>query len=218
MRKLQKLLISDVDGTVYRGSLLLGFYAYLVEKGCMEGSDELTAWSNDKKNDLLIKLSAEKFRGKLIGIDRELIKSKAEVFISTIKRTDTYEKSISMIEKAKNEGREIILLSGSPKFLIRPFAKMLGVKSYATIFETCEDNKFNGEVQPMWARENKDGIIKDYIMKKGFYTLEDSIGLGDVFGGDYGIWKHTTNNYIVNPSRENLEMALEGFPNIKVFY
>lgn len=211
-------MVSDVDGTIYKGSLLLDFYKYLSEVGYVEKSDNLNAWIKDKKNDLLIKLTAEEFREKVTGQCKNDLSTKAKEFVGTISKDKLYSLPVDLINKAKQEDRVVILLSGSPKMLVRPFAKMLGVKSYATIFETCEDNKFNGDVQPMWACENKNSIIKNYIMKKGFYTLEDSIGLGDVYGGDKGIWENTTHNYIINPSRQNLELALLNIPNIKVFY
>ena len=61
------LIISDLDGTLTKKSLVLEHYGYLIKNGIVEDDGTYKSWSMDMKNEKLITECAMSYQRAIIG-------------------------------------------------------------------------------------------------------------------------------------------------------
>ena len=124
-----------------------------------------------------------------------------------LKADRVYKFTRDIIEKHKKNGHLIIFISGSPDYLVEAMGKkhhaFLAIGSKYII----EDEKFTGEVVPMWDADSKNKTI-DRLVEEYNIDLDQSFAYGDT-NGDYNMLRRVGNPVAMNPSRELLSKIKE---------
>ena len=178
----------DIDGTLYRDSLMTEHFKKLIK---YEAVDE-RYWINgvketyinwDKRfedyDNYLFDVS-KAYVDAITGLDKKYIDFATEQVIK-LKADRVYKYTRSVIEKHKKEGHLIIFI-GSTYIM--------------------KNNKFTGEVIPMWDSDSKNKMI-DELVNKYNINLDQSFAYGDT-NGDYNMLRRVGNPVAMNPSHELL--------------
>src|SRR5699024_2616520 len=93
-----------------------------------------------------------------------------------------YKFSRNQIQWHKDQGHKVFFISGSPDFLVTKMAERYEATEYrGSEDKVDEDNRFTGELVPMWDSKSKQKIINGFI-KKYDVDLSKSYAYGDTTG------------------------------------
>ena len=210
MTMYNKVNLSDVDGTVVKGSLVLDFFGYVCPT-----NEVYQAWKMDKKDESLIVDCANSFRDWLKGKTVTYVENMANEFMDTF---DSF--YVDVLQHISNSELDTYFISGSPYFLVKALCEKLNKeRKGATWFRgmgtlyTTEKGKYTGAVElPMYAKENK----KQYI-ENNFHSTDFVNGYGDT-SSDYSILSVCENKYLTEPTEETKAFYKEkGMDNIVIF-
>lgn len=187
VKKPVKLAVFDIDGTVFRSSLLIELINQLVvdrifpAKAKKEMEHEYLAWLNrvGTYENYLDKV-VEIFYKNIKGVKKkELDKSVSRVI--NFHKDRVYRFTRDLVKKLKKQKYFLLTVSGSPMDIVEPFAKYLGFTAYqGRIFET-QKGIFTGKVlNNELMKERKDKIITQFIKENELEVdLKNSIAVGD---------------------------------------
>lgn len=182
-----KIAIFDIDGTVFRSSLLIELINQLVEdnifpsKAKKEMEADYLAWLNrtgtyEEYLDSVIKIFYKYVKGQNKNkLDRSVQK------VISWHRDRVYRFTRDLIKQLKKQKYFLLTVSGSPMDIVEPFAKYLGFNAYCgREFET-KNGIFTGKVlNNQLMNERKDEIIRQVLKKKNINAdLKNSIAVGD---------------------------------------
>ncbi len=207
----QKAAFFDIDGTLFRNSLLIEHFLLLVESGTIDKD----AWKNDigplyekyqnrlgAYEDYLDKASLV-YQQKLKGINIDTINKFSDIVIERNKNK-VYNITKKAVDFHKKNGFKIFFISGSPEFLVGHYAQIYGAdESIATKYEFDENDKFTGKVSPMWDGRSKLSAVMD-LTKRYNLNLDASYAYGDT-NGDITMFQLVGNPNAINPSYELLD-------------
>ena len=199
-----KLAVFDIDGTIFRSSLLIE----LVEALIKEKIFPVIAKS-------YYETSLEKWHRRSDGYDpyiMDVINTYLK-FIKGVRRADiwkvaekvvhdqsqyTYRYTRDLIDKLRRD-YFLLAVSLSPYEIVAPFAKAYGFdKTYAHVYEVDRNVKFTGNVLYADVMKHKDEVLKRAIAKEGL-SLKGSIGVGDS-ESDIAFLRLVDNPIAFNPS------------------
>jgi len=185
---MKKIAFFDIDGTVFRSSLLVELVERLIEREIFPKElremyeDQFHAWKNREGTyEDYIASVVDAFRthikgvfyGDLADIGREVVAEKSK---------HVYRYTRDLLKELRNDGYYVVAISQSPKTILDDFCKSYGFdKVYGRIYEIGPQDLFTGEVSEEHLIQNKANIVKR-ILDQGEYTLEDSVGVGDTEG------------------------------------
>lgn len=206
-----KAAFFDIDGTLFRNSLLIEHYFLLTENNILDKENWLLnvkplyqKYQNRKGpyEDYLDKASLL-YQQNLKGLDKEIINYYAKKVIENNKNK-VYRITKNALEYHKKKGYKVFVISGSPDFLVNDFAKIYGADfTIATKYIFDENNKFTGKIYPMWDSGNKKKSI-DFLTEKYNIDLLNSHAYGDT-NGDYSMFEKVGYAHAINPSFELIE-------------
>ncbi|HTR19189.1 MAG TPA: HAD family phosphatase [Candidatus Paceibacterota bacterium] len=185
MAKERKVAIFDVDGTIFRSSLLIQVVNALIESGAFPEETrqvyerEYTKWL-DREGDYESYIDAvvKAFRAHLKGVHYSALVEAAEKVVEE-QWKHTYRYTRDLIKELKEKGYFLLAVSHSPKTVLDKFCPRIGFdKAYGIIYEIGPQDLFTGNVVDEHLIYNKANIVKRAVEKEGL-TLEDSIGVGD---------------------------------------
>ena len=102
------------------------------------------------------------------------------------------------------KNHKVIIISGSPDFLVGKMARKYGVEDYrGSTYVVDKNGIFTGEVIPMWNAESKKKAIKDFCRQYDI-DLEKSYAYGDTTG-DLTMFKKAGNAIAINPAMKLLK-------------
>lgn len=202
IKGLPTLFLTDMDGTLTKGSVVLDHAGYLIEKGLIKDDGSFKAWQQDVKNERLVVAVAENYRSQITG--KKISELGVEEFVREYIKADTWYSTVFNLVSAKSNGHEVIIVSGSSDFLVQEVAKQLGFEGVGSKYLTDTEGRLTGEVVGMFGLEAKDSWITENVNKLDYDGL---IGLGDT-SSDYGIFKHCEYNILVEPTSETMEFLL----------
>lgn len=197
---MKKLLLTDVDGTLTRKSVVLSHAGFLIEKGIIQDNGSYEAWKKDMKNESLIVAVAEHYRSQITGKKESDLMPKEFVKSFLNKKENWYSTLEELKEKNKNGSHEIILVTGSSDFLVKELASLLDCKYKATQY-LKENERFTGEVVGMFSESQKDSFVQKEVDKSKFSEVE---AWGDTVS-DYGLFKHAEKITLVDPTEKTLK-------------
>ena len=203
----------DIDGTVYRSSLLIDLVDELVARGMFPEDAKNTyfraeeSWRNRRAGyDPYMNKVVEAFRKHAKGIPYGEVADVAGEIIEA-KRDRVYRYTRDLIKDLKSQGYFLLAISRSPKFIVDGFAYELGFdKSYGIFYETGASGRFTGEIEDEHLIMNKGAVIKR-AMEKEKLTFRESVAVGDTesdiamlelvdtpiaFNPNKGLYKHAT--------------------------
>lgn len=185
---MKKVAIFDVDGTIFRSSLLIEFVEALITAGVFP-----------KESRRLYELQYKRWLNRT-GSYEDYINAVIEAFMKYLKGTayedfervgkevveankgKVYRYTRDLVKKLKRKGYFLLAISQSPKGLLDDFCKRLGFnKVYGRFYELGPSDKFTGEVIDLHLIANKANIVRRAVAKEKL-TLKGSIGVGDTEG------------------------------------
>ncbi len=185
---LRKVAIFDIDGTIFRSSLLIELVEVLIELGLFpvkvraEYEREKVRWL-DRKGDY------ESYIMAVVGVFLKNIKGmpyrefmRASELVVARYRHRTYIFTEKLIKDLKKDGYFLLAISQSPKGTLDLFCKEIGFdKTYGRLYETGATECFTGNIMDEHLIANKAAIVRRAVEKEGL-TLAGSVGVGDTEG------------------------------------
>jgi HAD superfamily hydrolase (TIGR01490 family) len=204
---MQKVAFFDIDGTVFRSSLLIQLVNRLIAdevfpKSAVKGFDvELQSWrSREGKYDEYIEAVIRTFLkhikgvhyGEFADIGREVVEIQSKY---------VYRYTRDLITQLKAEGYYIIAISQSPKTVLDEFCGQYGFdKVYGRIYEIGPRDCFTGVVTDEHLIQNKANIVKRIFDRNSGLTKEGSIAVGDT-DGDIALLEAVEKQICFNPNK-----------------
>jgi HAD superfamily hydrolase (TIGR01490 family) len=175
----------DVDGTLTRSNLLDTLWFYLrnqqtpqrtvasMMKTVLQAPALFAAEQVDRStfNEWL-------FRG-YAGISHDRLIDLADEAFDSVIRPALYKDGLSLVKRAKQAGHRVVLLSGSPDFLLQRLAKMVDADDVIGNRLQFKDGLATGKIlAPIVAGPEKAKIIKDHAKLHAF-DLDDCAAYSD---------------------------------------
>lgn len=205
----RKLAIFDIDGTLFRSSLLVELVKSLVENNIFPETAKETmdkyyfAWINREG-------SYEKYIGQVVNIyqryiggwDREKIDKIAQKVVDFHKKR-VYCFTRDLIRELKDKNYFLLAISGSPEDIVNKFANYFGFdRAFGSIFEVREGG-FIGKVLYDAAKNKKQILKKFFEDNAGNIDFRKSFAVGDT-QSDIPIFEAVDHPIVFNP---NLNLA-----------
>ncbi len=185
MSENKKVAIFDVDGTIFRSSLLIEIVDRLIFVGAFpeEARDEFEfeheRWLNREGGyEAYIHAVVQAFLRHLKGVKYQVLADAAEHVVEEHSKR-VYRYTRDLLKQLKQDDFFLLAVSHSPKTILDKFCPHLGFdKVYGTIYETGGEGAFTGKIVDEHLIFNKAAIVHRAVEKEGL-TLEGSIGVGD---------------------------------------
>lgn len=210
----KKLAVFDIDGTLFRSSLLIELTNLLVTKKIFPAGVR-KEMESDYKNWLNREAGYENYIGKVVKVFKNNIIGKSEKDIERVaeevlkeEKKKLYRYTRDLIKKLKNEKYFLFAISGSPGHILTSFAKDIGFDKYLGGYYEVIDGKFTG-VQPYGNPANdKKKTLLNFLEKYNHlgFDLKKSIGIGDT-ESDISFLEMLGNPIAFNPNRKLAEYA-----------
>jgi len=203
-----KLAVFDIDGTIFRSSLVIELSHALVEAGIFpagaqkEIAKEYLAWVNRKGSyeayiNKVVKIYIKQISGKRYA----RVKGVAQSVIN-FQKDRVYRFTRDLIKKLKAQNYLLIAISGSPSYIVSAYAKAIGFNLFFGTELEVKNGKFTGRTINVDSAFNKAKIVKN-LAKKYSINLKNSIAVGDT-EGDIAMLSLVGNPIAFNP---NLHLA-----------
>jgi len=183
--EVRKVAVFDIDGTIFRSSLLIELIERLIEKGHFPKTSraayekEETEWL-DRKGDYeaYINRVVEVFAKQIKGLPYDEVAYIAGEVIEA-KKNRVYRFTRDLIEELKSKGYYLLAISHSPRFIADGFGYEMGFdKVYGSFYASGPNDQFTGEIEDKEIIFNKNAVLQRAIRKENL-TLEGSVGVGD---------------------------------------
>jgi HAD superfamily hydrolase (TIGR01490 family) len=201
----RKVAFFDIDGTVFRSSLLIELVEKLVQEGVFPHeakeayADEFRQW-RDREGSYENYISAVVASymkhikgvhyGELADIGRMVVAEQSK---------HVYRYTRDLITELKKKNYYIVAISQSPKTILDEFCKAYGFdKVYGRIYEIGPQDRFTGDMIDVHLVENKAHIVAR-VLEKEEVTLEGSFGVGDT-SGDIPLLQNVDHAICFNPN------------------
>ena len=185
---MRKIAFFDIDGTVFRSSLLIQLVEELIVQNVFPKEarlgyvDAYTAWQDREDTyeayiDAIIKTYMTHIKGvhygTLADIGRMVVEKQGK---------HVYRYTRDLIKELKEQNYFVVAISQSPKTVLDEFCKNYGFdKVYGRMYELGPQDLFTGKTIDVHLIENKANIIRRVLEDEEF-TSDDSVGVGDTEG------------------------------------
>lgn len=210
---MQRVAFFDIDGTVFRSSLLIELVNALLAEGVFpqEAADDIresySAWQNREGSyedyitaviSVYIKHIRGVYYGELADIGRRVV---------AVQRRRVYRYTRDLIKKLKSEDYYLVAISQSPKTLLDDFCLQYGFdKVYGRMYELGPQDRFTGVVTDEHLINNKANIVKRVFEHNPNLTKEESIAVGDT-EGDLSLLESVEHPICFNPNQKLYQQA-----------
>jgi len=182
---MKKVAIFDIDGTIFRSSLLIEFTEALIDEGIFSKKArkmydaKYIRWLDRKGSyEQYIGALVESFEKNLQGTLYVDFSRIAELVVDR-RKNRVYCYTRDLIEELKKKKYFLLAISNSPKIILEDFCRKLGFdKIYGRMYATGAHEKFTGKILDEHLISNKANIMRRAVRKEGL-TLNGSIGVGD---------------------------------------
>ncbi|WP_027623179.1 HAD-IB family hydrolase [Clostridium lundense] len=204
----------DIDGTLYREGLITEVFKKLIKYEIIQPE----RWYNDVKpeyvkwdrregdyDNYLLKM-ANIYTEAIKGLHKYQVEFIAKNVVSQ-KGDRVYTFTRDRIKWHKEQGHIIITISGSPIELVKEMSLKHGFNDYrGTIYVMNNNEKYTGEVIPMWDSKSKKAAIEE-LKEKYNIDLDNSYAYGDT-AGDFSMFEMIKHPLCINPTRELLSKVM----------
>lgn len=206
-RTKRKVAIFDVDGTIFRSSLIIEVVEALIDEGIFpltarkKYEKEFKAWQNRKGTyEAYIHKMVEVFMQYIKGVEYKDFISISEQVVER-EKDKVYIYTRDLIQELKKKKYFLLAISQSPKGVIDKFCKHLGFnKIYGRFYEIGATDRFTGKIIDEHLIGNKANIVHRAIDKENL-TLKDSVAVGDT-EGDIPMLELVDNPICFNPNAQ----------------
>ncbi len=217
--KKTKLAIFDIDGTIFRSSLLIELFNELVLRGVFpkraqaQVQRDHAAWLDRKGhyNDYLMKLVRVHYRYQA-GQPVAAIEAAVRAVISS-QKDRVYRYTRDLIGTLKKQNYYLLAISNSQDSIVKRFAKKLGFTAAIGRVPEVVQGKYtgrtviNGKVTATTAHLDKVEMLEDFIKEQSLRVDHtESIMVGDT-EGDVSLLAHVGHPIAFNPSSELARIA-----------
>jgi len=204
---MKKVAIFDIDGTIFRSSLLVELTDAFIQEGIFS-SKVGKSYVKSHKDWLDRKGSYEKYIIEVIEAFHKNIKGvKHAEFLKIAKKVVSFHKNRiyrytrDLVRDLKKKGYYLLAISKSPREIVGEFGKQLGFdKVYGLVYEVDHKKRLTGELLFWELISNKAKILKRAIKKENL-TLKGSVGVGDT-ESDIAFLKMVENPICFNPNKK----------------
>lgn len=185
-RKNKKFAVFDIDGTIFRSSLLIELVEELMRAGIFPKRARAVydraelRWLDRKDGyDKYILAVIRAFDRHLRGIhERDFLRAVRRVI--HVHRHRVYRYTRDLVRDLRRKGYFLLAISHSPKYIAGPFGRQMGFhKVYGMLFELDDRTKrFTGNRLHTNIMLDKAAVLRRAMEKEGL-TLRGSIGVGD---------------------------------------
>lgn len=208
----QKIAVFDIDGTIFRSSLLIEMTEALIQAGLFPktaGTIYAKAyenWANRKdsydKYIYAVIVAYEKYIMTVKEKDFQLVAKKVLAF----HHKRVYRFTRDLVKDLRKKNYYLIAISHSPRDLVKLFVKGLGFnKVYGRVYEVDKTGKFTGQTLYTHLINDKAKILRRALEKENL-SLKGSIGVGDS-EGDISLMKMVERPICFNPNSKLYQEA-----------
>lgn len=211
---MNKAAFFDIDGTLYRDSLMIEHFKKLLKYEVLDQSlwhthvkQTYENWHKRRGNydDYMVEL-ATIYIESLKGLE----KSKMEFVTSQVidlQGDKVYMYTRNRIQWHLDNGYKVFFISGSPDYLVKKMARRYGVTDcIGSHYLVDTEDRYTGEVLKMWDAESKFMAIRRFVEEYQI-DLENSYAYGDT-NGDMSMFQLVGHPIAFNPTRELLTNLL----------
>ena len=203
----------DIDGTLFRSSLLIEIVEGLIKSGVFppeaetEFSEEWDRWKQRKGSyDDYIYAVIETYLKYIKGVHYGEFADVAKAVVDK-QSNHVYRYTRDLIKQLKDDGYFLVAISQSPKKVLDGFCEKYGFdKVYGRIYEIGPQDCFTGNLTDVHLIENKANIVKRVFEREQGLTRENSVGVGDT-DGDISLLESVDNPICFNPNKELYDHA-----------
>lgn len=178
----------DIDGTVFRSSLLIELVEQLIEEGVFpveamyEYQEEYELWRNREGTySDYIAAVVRCYMKHLKGVHYGELADLGRLVVARHSK-HVYRYTRDLIQQLKTDGYFLVAISQSPKTILDEFCTAYGFdKVYGRIYEIGPQDRFTGTMIDVHLIENKANIVAR-VLDKEDVTKDGSIGVGDTEG------------------------------------
>jgi HAD superfamily hydrolase (TIGR01490 family) len=176
----------DIDGTVFRSSLLIELVEQLIAEGVFpkdveeEFNPAMLAWLSREGTykdyiDAVVKTFLKHIKGVHYGEFADIGRR-----VVVVQSKYVYRYTRDLIHALKKDGYYVVAISQSPKTILDDFCGQYGFdKVYGRYYEIGPQDRFTGKVIDEHFIQNKANIAKRIFDKNPDLSTERSIGVGD---------------------------------------
>lgn len=182
---MKKVAIFDVDGTIFRSSLLIEITDALISEGMFPEkvravySEAYKSWSDRKGSyEKYIDAIIEAFEQNINGIPYSDFQKVAKKVIAG-HHNRVYRYTRQLVKDLRKKKYYLLAISNSPKTVVDEFCEKWGFdKVYGRLYEVDKSGKFTGKTLCEDLIRDKAKILTRAVKKEGL-TLTGSVGVGD---------------------------------------
>ena len=210
---MKKLAVFDIDGTLFRSSLLIELTNLLVKKKIFPAS-AYKEIEGDYINWLNRESGYENYIGQVVRVYEKNITGKSEKDIEKAvkevlknEKKKLYRYTRYLIKKLKSENYFLFAISGSPGHILTSFAKDMGFDKYLGGYYEVIDGKFTGAQPYGNPANNKKKTLLEFLEKyDNQFDLKKSVGVGDT-ESDISFLEMLGHPIAFNPNKKLAEHA-----------
>lgn len=210
--KRKKVAIFDIDGTIFRSSLLVELVEALIAEGIMPKSASKeyvrlrTKWFNrEGEYDDYLMAVVHSFLKHIKGVSRKDFLRVADRVVEVTGRR-VYRFTRDLIKELHRQGYFLLAISNSPKLILDKFCKNWGFDDvYGRIYELDNRDRFTGGIEHLELISDKAKILALAIHRDNL-TLNGSVGVGDS-ESDVSFLQFVDNPVCFNPNSKLREVA-----------
>jgi len=184
----KKLAIFDIDGTIFRSSLIIEFVKGLIEYGVFparaenEIKKEFDAWLKRKG-------PYDNYVGKVVDVYDKYIpgvsKKRADIVVRSMlkkEREKVYRFTRDLVEDLRARGFYLVTISGSPVYAVTKFAEFMGFHVALGKVQEIKNGKFTKNIL-MLTHKKKDGLLFRFLNEHHIVPdWKGSVAVGDSEG------------------------------------
>ena len=203
----------DIDGTLFRSSLLIEIVNQLVKEEVFPPEardvyfDEYQSWRTREGtyddyigaviNSFLLHIKGVHY-GQFADIGRRVVATQSK---------HVYRYTRDLIKTLREEGYYLVAISQSPKTILDKFCAQYGFdKVYGRIYEIGPQDCFTGQIIDEHLIKNKASIVKRILDRKPDLSTKNSIAVGDT-DGDITLLEQVERPVCFNPNQLLFEYA-----------
>jgi HAD superfamily hydrolase (TIGR01490 family) len=208
----KKIAIFDIDGTIFRSSLLVELVNAFIERSIFparaaKGYEKNKARWLDRKGgyDDYIMSVVTVFRKNLKGVTYDKFLGASKDVVAE-RKNRVYRYTRDLIKELKKKNYWLVAISHSPLAIVGPFARSIGFdKAYGILYELDDKKIFTGGLLYEDIIYDKAKIVQR-ILEKEPVTLQGSVGVGDT-ESDIPFLKLVESPICFNPNQNLLNAA-----------
>lgn len=209
---MRKVAIFDIDGTIFRSSLLIELTDALIQKGIFSlkvkdvyKKAHLNWLDRNGSYDDYIWAVIKAYEKNIKGVDWNRFWAVAQKVVDFHKNR-VYRYTRDLIKDLKKKDYYLLAISNSPWDIVQAFSKEMGFdKVYGRMYEIDGNERFTGKTNYSEIINDKEKILKRAIQKENL-TLKGSIGVGDT-EKDVPFLKMVDNPICFNPNSKLYQRA-----------